>query len=295
MSGHPFHHVICDGKLLVCFSRINGFWSNCLGAVGVIWEAAKYNLTPAVKFDHGTYFDPDRDPNWWLNYFLPISDADVSGWGRTGYAMHMAHYFSRVGAYLSPQEAHDAIQGKIVVRPEILAQVDAFCAAENIGPGTVGLVYRGTDMLVWHGGRIISPRDMKPYVDAELKRFDGSLFVSSCEQEFVTEMRRLYPRVKYRDCLRAGPDRRNPHFDPALQHLAYKRGEDVLIDTLILSCCGSLIHNETGIATAAKIFNPTLAVRGENLSKIERLNRQRTPKDLVRRLQHFEDTGEKKE
>jgi len=102
------------------------------------------------------------------------------------------------------------------------------------------------------------PSEYIPYVHAFLEAHpNGSVFVATDSPSFLSEVQERWPqsRVRYqREVLRMET---NIAFS-AGKHSNYRKGEEVLLDMLLLSRCDFLLHAASGVAEFAIYFNPKL-------------------------------------
>lgn len=129
----------------------------------------------------------------------------------------------------------------------------------------------------------VSPDEYLPYVTAFLRHHpSGTVFVATDSPAFLASIRERWPasNLKYRtDVLR---DERNVAFARGRgggqgggSGRGYQKGEDVLLDMLLLSRCDWLLHAASGVAEFAIYFNPQLHERSVHLQYEH--GRQRPP------------------
>ena len=104
----------------------------------------------------------------------------------------------------------------------------------------------------------MTPSEYLPYVRAYLARHpNASVFVATDSPSFLAEVLSRWPRgrVRYRtDVLR-----KESNVAFSSDKLSnFRKGEEVLLDMLLLSRCDFLLHAASGVAEFAIYFNPTL-------------------------------------
>ncbi len=253
----------------------------------------------------GWYFDASRGDNWWHYYFDPIAVGfsldtaehiknfpvvDPVGVHNKTISQTSAilptlskfcyknseqlfpTYQKIVFAYESqfempPKRAHELIQKYIHVRPHIMQQIDAFWRQHCAGYFVIGVHYRGTDKLeadpVSYDIVIGHVHDLI----AEHKDKCIKIFVATDDAGFALYMKNQFPEnLVMRDALRsdnAEGVHMRADFDP------YKKGEDVVIDCLLLSKCSSLIKMASNVSDCSLQFNPDMPVIRLNKSYSE--------------------------
>jgi hypothetical protein len=153
----------------------------------------------------------------------------------------------------------------------------------------LGVHLRGTDkgkyLASAASGRPVPPREYEPYVDAFLRSHpNGTVFVATDSPAFLTEVKtrwlRRWPGAPFRwreDILRSEA---NTAFDRGAVRGAKpasnaRKGEEVLIDALLLSRCDWLLHSASGVAEFAMYWNLRLHRRSVHLQYTR--NRQHLP------------------
>ena len=120
----------------------------------------------------------------------------------------------------------------------------------------LGLHIRGTDKLSNVGGRIIKPEEYAPLVALYLRRRpDALIYVATDSPRFVAEMRDEHgERLVAYDALRS---ERNAFADASVSD-NYKKGEDSLIESPMLSCSNFVMKPASALSEFAVYFNPRL-------------------------------------
>lgn len=143
----------------------------------------------------------------------------------------------------------------------------------------LGVHLRGTDkgkyLQTAGSGRQVTPQEYEPYVKAFLAAHPkATIFVATDSPSFLQEVQTKWPgRIRYReDVLR---DENNVAFGKGHKHDNYRKGEDVLLDTLLLSRCDWLLHAASGVAEFAIYWNVRLHNRSVHLQYTR--NRQHPP------------------
>jgi hypothetical protein len=146
------------------------------------------------------------------------------------------------------------------------------------GP-VLGVHLRGTDkgkyLAMAGSGQQIDPAAYLPYVSAFLAAHrNASVFVATDSPSFLREVRSTWPgRVRYReDVLR---DEGNAAFRKPAASGNYRKGEEVLLDALLLSRCDWLLHAASGVAEFAIYWSPQLHNRSVHMQYTQ--HRQRPP------------------
>jgi hypothetical protein len=164
---------------------------------------------------------------------------------------------------------HRVIRDGIRLRPEITSRVESFYEAKLGGREVLGVHIRGRERsderAVWVKGGILP---LAVYL-AEIDRYlDGhssaSIFCASDSEPAVDALAERYGSrlLRCEDVTRLAADKeasgQGLHLlDPERAHKG-RLGEDVLVESLLLSRCDHLIHDPSNVSLAATLFNPDL-------------------------------------
>ena len=252
----------------------------------VVWGAFPTCKYAGVRFPGRTpFYDARHGTNAFEYYFLPICDGEPAQQGppmltceqrervhrqlpwsvRTYYygagdpqpdpghneslTYHAAWYegHRREGARL--------VSSYLRLQPQLLAKVDRLAAQlfgeRSADAPVLGVHLRGTDkgkyLQTAGSGRQVTPQEYEPYVRAFLAAYPKArIFVATDSPSFLQEVRGgwLQERLRYvGDVLR---DEGNVAFNKGRKHDNYRKGEEVLLDMLLLSRCDWLLHAASG-------------------------------------------------
>ena len=126
-------------------------------------------------------------------------------------------------------------------------------------------------------GRAIGPAEYEPYVRAFLSAHGPTsyVFLATDSPSFLAEALQSWPqgRVRYRkDVLRleanAAFAKKSPSGGGGGGN--YRKGEEVLLDALLLSRCDFLLHAASGVAEFAIYWSPRLHAKSVHLQYAHR-------------------------
>ena len=273
-----------------------GFFAYMLYVLNQLVFCRRHGLIPFVDFgrctvnghDHyasggqNLYHSASHGRNMWEYFFEPVSTYRE---GAPGYEVHTlpskilwrlhrvsrksiyAHYH---GAYESKWNegydeawyrrmrvlAHSVLSDHVRVRRPILDIVDGFWSKHLYGRPVLGVHMRGTDKQVGISGSMVPPEQYVQHIDSYLTLHpNASIFVATDSPVFLERLRARYPgRLAARDALRS---ERNAFLDVAVPD-AYRKGEDVLADVLLLARCDFLLKCASAVGEFAIYFSPHL-------------------------------------
>jgi hypothetical protein len=258
----PKHFVVLNSL------RGMGFFEDFLGVLGAL-NLYDVGFLAGVSIEYGiggTYYDPAIGPNWWEYYFEPVH-VGFQGNSPTHYSDHSIvidnylYDFPRMAEFgIYRKDAHRLIGKFIKLKPHIEDKVNQI--VENIFgySSIIGVHYRGTDKF--SEAPVSSYDNVATYVDVtiaqlqEIGHSDIKIFIATDEQSFLDYMRVRYPSkvVCYEDSERS--------VNSVCVHLSgmggtpYKKGEDALIDCLLLSRTDILLKTSSNLSLCSAYFNP---------------------------------------
>ena len=170
------------------------------------------------------------------------------------------------------EKANRLIRQYIRVKPHVLSKVDAFYQTYFAGQRVLGVQIRGTDKGTANSHpklmRIIKPAQYFPFIDRYTKQHGPcKIFVATDQAQFLNEM-----RDRYGDRIISLPATRS-HSSLATFNVNYTatgnyaKGEEVLIDCLLLSRCDYLLKCTSAVGEFAIYFNP--AIGSQDLNYID--------------------------
>jgi hypothetical protein len=159
------------------------------------------------------------------------------------------------------QKAHALVTKYVRVKPHILQKVDRFHAQTMHGHHVLGIHMRGTDKGTANASarfmRIVGPDEYVREIDSYSERNGRCrIFVATDQEQYLRAMKERYgERIISSDCVRSGT-RVNPF--QVKDGRGYQKGEEALIDCLLLSRCRFLLVGASHLSETAMYFNPEL-------------------------------------
>jgi hypothetical protein len=267
-----------------------GFCAILTYTLNGIRMAVRDGAIPVVYYGPNStrfFYEPLRGDNVWEYFFEPVSsvswDALRSGLASGEIHPEQVHSFDRrqifdwhhsdpdriatfwardvpadPAAWMAAKRelGRKFVREFIRVKPHVTQKVDGFWS-EHMGPDPVlGVHIRGTDFAY------AEPTPPSSYFEAidryvEARHTDSfQLFLATDQSQFVDLFRDRYgKRIVATDSLRSSSQR--PPFKFARES-PYRRGEDVLIDLLLLSRCEFVFKGAAAVGECALWLNPAL-------------------------------------
>lgn len=217
----------------------------------------------------GLYYDPAYGPNWWNYYFEPISIGNVEPSNTVSLPKKLYFQAFKKRRKLTRIQAAQIVKKYIHVKEPILHKVEQFISYYFNDAFTIGVHYRGTDKS---SEASVVPYDkvfqtILQHVPSERP---WQIFVATDELSFLRAIQNQFPgRVIACDVLRSEGSV-GVHF---LDYEGYKKGEEALIDALLLSRCHLLIRTSSNLSLWSTYFNPELPTILLNASFRSHLNK----------------------
>ena len=269
-----------------------GFFALVLYALNQLIWADENNYLAHVDFGPtcpdgrpNRYFDREHGPNMWTYFFRPVWEnvgagpKDLQLSNKELFNMHHmstssiqtyphgVHRHLKIPKWRYDEAWHFQMRTKayriltkyVRIQPKVLAVAQTFYQRQVVARGArplLGLHIRGTDKIRNVGGRIVPPMEYLPLVTAFLQqRPDALIYLATDSPAFLQEMQKVHgDRLVVYEALRSN---RNAFADTSLSD-NYKKGEDALVEALLLSCANFLIKPASALSEFAAYFNPAL-------------------------------------
>jgi len=240
-------------------AETSGLFTEFLAALGALahyerWPEIYSGLTIDYR-DHGLYFDPSNGLNWWQYYFDPIAVGTPEQAKITTIDPHLHDLLTYHAAAMSRAAAHDLISRHVRLRPRLAGKLNAFVADHFTGVFPIGVHYRGTDKHeeappVPYGDVAAAIRRAAAGATGEAVR----VFVATDDQRFLDFMIEEFPsQLLYRPMFRSRDGR---PIDVTNDDLNHQKGEDAVLDCLLLSRTRFLIRTASNLSLCSAFFNP---------------------------------------
>ena len=255
-----------------------GLFAVVFQALGVLDSAKNGEHVSVVMDGKSPYYDPARGGNPWYYYFaqpsrfMPeyvLKDAER---GNIPNIRHDAFTecsgtFSFRGGTMDWEpkvvaRCRDLCQKYIRIHPAILKKADDFWSAK-VGKRTVaGIQVRGTDLWTTGHGHGQAPIDIWhcfKELDKELEKYELAYLVTDEARTLEMFKARYGGRLIHYDDVAFSKTGMAIHHDPKIN--GYKRGEDVVVESVLLSKCDYILAMSSNIARFATIYNPRARYR----------------------------------
>ena len=230
----------------------------------------KQGLTPIVYWDSDSlYFEKEgynESTNVWEYYFEPVSNATnrlgekinkngepkqipdampIIGWMQD---------YTREKWYR--QKVNRIISKYVKIKPCITKKIETFYTSYMLGKKTIGIHIRGTDKYRETG--VIKPATIFEQANILAKQFPACQFLLATDELSILEEGKnvLQGNVIFYEAFRS-QDGRPIHFNTH-EYSKAKLGEEVLIETVLLSKTDIFLHSMSNVSSAVLYFNPAL-------------------------------------
>jgi Nodulation protein Z (NodZ) len=231
-----------------------GFFAHLNWCAEISFYCQQRGLRAQMSCTSPDYRDPGRSANW-LSYFFELFHGTP----------HIDFRIAELSELCIPEkffagetieEIGELVRRNLPIKQEIAEKVDRFCDAHFRGKKILGVHFRGTDKAV--EAPRVSEEAMRQTVANYLSANNDvdALFVASDERTFQGYMRDSFPDIPI---IHSQSDV-DVHFQVDLGSGNYRKGEEALIDCLLLSRCGAVVRTASFLSAWASIFNPKLPI-----------------------------------
>lgn len=236
-----------------------GFFSNFRGTIYTFHKCNELGITPYVQWNTGLYLDSSKGPNWWEYYFEQIGDINDEN------KKHLSHDMSWNRQSITRERSNKLIKQYVKIKPHITEKINDFWSknfkdTDNI----LGIHLRLTDKFncTSHGepesGKPVSINEYIKHINLYVEKNDNvKIFLATDSIDHIKKMEDIYgDRLVYREgVIRSSGTKSVHHEMTGDKHI---KGEDVLIDCLLLSKCDFLFKGISNVAVCALFFNEKL-------------------------------------
>ena len=252
------------GKFLV-YETSSGFFATVLSVIGALnfYEKGSYSGFQ-VRISEGVYYDPDLGPNWWNYFFEPINFGDQRA-RKHLFTVQEHSNFVGDAMRLSSERNNELIHRYIHVLPHIQFQIDAFVSQHFGDSFVIGVHHRGSDKVIeiprvpferTHGAieKVIASLD-------ENQKISYKIYVATDDALFLDYLKGLYgDRILFNDFVRTTDDTPLHYGNDDKYSSMYKKGEEAVLDSLLLSECNHLIRPNSCLSIFSGLYNLNLPV-----------------------------------
>jgi hypothetical protein len=214
-----------------------------------------HNCDITVDFlTHGVYYEPALGPNWWEYYFAPIRCSSIPQEYKHFPTCQKANFSIYAQYHLERSKANLILQKYVKIKPVIQEKIDNFYREHLEGHYVIGVHYRGTDK----GGEspLVPYEDVYNTILGVVPQGDFRVFVATDEAPFLRYMQQQFPgKIIAISAIRSETGL-PVHYHERI--LNYQKGEEALIDCLLLSKTQFLIKTSSNLSDCSLQFNPTL-------------------------------------
>ncbi len=246
-----------------------GFFSLFNSIIGALDYCEQQNGYLTIDFeDNGWYYDEHHGPNWWEYYFE--SPYDEQNKNDSGQCIKLKAWqkiaFTLEAQFQMPRDrAHALIKKYINIKPHITKKIDIFYYEHMKNFHVIGVHYRGTDKHL--EAPKVSYEKMFEIVHREFLSHSimrpTKIFVATDDQRFMQFMKERYGHFVCGINAMRSVDHKAVHVEKKGSN--YKKGEDALIDCVLLSKCDLLIKMSSNLSDTSQMFNPKMQVIHANI------------------------------
>lgn len=253
LENKPYVIVRCEHQ--------SGFFRVMASVVGLLhlYENGQYSGLKVDFLNKGLYFDEKEGPNWWEYFFEPL-EVGVSNKGPlfiTANGPMECDCAMLTEFRLLRKRVNQLITKYIHPKAFIKKKVEAFVKKYFKSHSIIGVHYRGTDKGI--EAPQASYENVLNIILQEIRKQGKKtrLFVATDELSFLKAIKSAFPgRVIYTKGMRSS----NGEPVHKITGNGFQRGEEALIDCLLLSHCDLIIKTSSNLSLFSTYFNPDVPV-----------------------------------
>lgn len=253
------------GKFLIYDFGKSGMFAEFCAVLGALdYYEGGYHAGIKIDLCHGVYLDPEVGSNWWEYFFEPIHFGNENA---SKYTFTLKDHFtlSYKGVQMPRLRAYELIQRYVKVLPHIQEKVDNYVSLNFENHFVIGVHRRGTDKgvevpLVPYHKTIGAISSVINQLSPE-QRSSVKIYIATDDANFITHAVNIFgDLVIYNDFVRSSDETPLHYGNDARYQNNYQKGEEALIDCLLLSRSQHLIRPWSSLSIAADHFNPFIPV-----------------------------------
>ncbi|MFV0339467.1 MAG: nodulation protein NodZ [Parachlamydiaceae bacterium] len=254
-----------NGKLLVYNTGNSGMFAVFSGVLGALnfYEQGEFQGIE-IALEGGVYQDPKLGPNWWTYFFAPIHVGNNQASTYT-FTFEDHRALAHDGFHMPRQRAHELISKYIKVLPHIQNKVDLFVKERFQDHYVIGVHHRGTDKVTEMP--LVSFDKTAKALAGVIEKLPKEqhahlkIYAATDDSHFIEFLSTIYPdQVIFNDFVRS-EDNQPLHIGNDEKYGSiYQKGEEALVDCLLLSRCNHLIRPWSSLSIVADHFNPNMPI-----------------------------------
>jgi hypothetical protein len=241
-----------------------GFFAHMTHCLYIFTYCEQRGFVPEIQFTSRNYRDFYKGPNWLDHYFCQTRKTTATGeiahkirqTKKIRETEDMEHLFQ---IEMSIEGGSRTLQKYLRLKPHITQKVEDFWTALGTEGPIIGIHFRGTDKS-GEAPRVPWEHCLTVVEDYISNHETQAIFVASDEREFIDFIKisiKDLPVYCNDDHYRS-QNSQPIHTDP--KGGGYEKGEDALVNVLLLAKCSALVRTTSTFSAWASIFNPKLRV-----------------------------------
>ncbi len=214
--------------------------------------------------DKGLYYDKKYGENWWEYYFEPIDVGEKTVVDKKFFDYKKLIFSWHAEFGISRERGNELIRKYIFLKPHIQKKIDAFYATNFQECYVIGVHYRGTDKC--GEADIVPYRDVYEHLQSIIKKQPNyKIFIATDDFYFLDYMHSCFSGdIIAIDAIRSDEGAAIHYTE---KNRNYKKGEDAVIDCILLSKCDLLLKTASNLSDCSMKFNlhiPVIKLNKEN-------------------------------
>jgi hypothetical protein len=240
-----------------------GFFSNLTYVLGHLEIAEKYKFIPVVDMENfPTIYNEKKSinnsNNSWEYYFKRVSKYDLKEVYKSKNLIFTSNFFEdhMPTDMTSEKNFYRLLKKHIHIKLDIKKEIDNLKKKITTNGKVLGVHFRGTTYKTARGHAFPIPLNlMIKNIDFLIRKFKyDKIFLVTEEEKYFNFLKKYYQKkLIFLNVYRTNKLDAFKHY-PRPNH-RYRLGKEILIETLLLSCCSGLTFVKSNVSSAAILFS----------------------------------------
>lgn len=207
-----------------------------------------------ICYNHTLYNDNSNE-NMWEYYFEPVANESKRKYDTTAFTVRAYRDRGIKENKEILNSLKHVLNERIKIRKNLVNKADSFFKENLPDTGVIGVHIRGTDHIRIYGNDVSLERYFSK-IEELLNAGYTHILLATDDNRFFRAFKQKYGNKVVAYSKIRGENGTGIHFQD--DGVASSKGEEVVIDWLLLSKANYFIHGESNVATAVLILNPSI-------------------------------------
>lgn len=240
----------------------SGFFSNLQHVIAHLRRAQSLGMIPVIDFENfKTLYNEDTliygTLNSWEYYFKQVSPFNLEDvYNSQNVYFCDGSYSWSLGSYMSDSSMYQTHLKYIISQDRIVQKIDSYWSSFGLNNRVLGVHFRGKEQNVAAGHPFCpTKKQMYSCVDEIIKKYKiNKIFIVTEDQDYLNSFVDRYGDLVLKTESFRTHKINAYKINPRPQH-KYLLGEEVMIDSFLLSRCCGMLHSSSNVSEFARFIN----------------------------------------